>query len=255
MLRSRPGRTVRSACATASSRATSRTGRESEVEELFGVPTQQLLWILLAAFGAAALILGLSALRNRVSFRMAARNLPRRRTQTILVVLGLMLATMLFSASFTTGDTLTNSLRLQSLENLGQVDVQVQADGAGASGQQQFGDTSSERAGYFDSKVADEVRDRLSDENHVSGVAPAAIETVPVTAKGSDLSEPSTDVLGLDQEQMEGFDRLTTSSGKKLDPTDLGKNQIYLSADAAKGLDVENGDVIPTRCRAASVPA
>ena len=50
-------------------------GKESEVEELFGVPTQQLLWILLAVFGAA-LILGLSALRNRVSFRMAARNLP-----------------------------------------------------------------------------------------------------------------------------------------------------------------------------------
>jgi putative ABC transport system permease protein len=212
------------------------------VEELFGVPTQQLLWILLAVFGAAALILGLSALRNRVSFRMAARNLPRRRTQTILVVLGLMLATMLFSASFTTGDTLTNSLRLQSLENLGQVDIQVQA--AGASGQQQFGDTSSERAGYFDAKVADEVRDRLSDENHVSGVAPAAIETVPVTAKGSDLSEPSTDVLGLDQEQMEDFDTLTTSSGKKLDPADLGKDEIYLSADAAEGLDVENGDVI-----------
>ena len=214
------------------------------MEELFGVPTQQLLWILLAVFGAAALILGLSALRNRVSFRMAARNLPRRSTQTILVVLGLMLATMLFSASFTTGDTLTNSLRLQSLENLGQVDVQVQADGAGASGQQQFGDTSSERAGYFDAKVADEVRDRLSDENHVSGVASAAIETIPVTAKGSDLSEPSTDVLGLDQEQMEGFDTLTTSSGKKLDPTELGKDQIYLSADAAEGLDVENGDVI-----------
>jgi putative ABC transport system permease protein len=214
------------------------------VEELFGVPTQQLLWILLAVFGAAALILGLSALRNRVSFRMAARNLPRRRTQTILVVLGLMLATMLFSASFTTGDTLTNSLRLQSLENLGQVDVQVQADGAGSSGQQPFGDTSSERADYFDAKVAGEVRGRLSDENRVAGVAPAAIETVPVTAKGSDLSEPSTDVLGLDREQMEGFDTLTTSSGKKLDPADLGKDEIYLSADAAEGLDVGNGDVI-----------
>src|ERR671910_2354815 len=200
------------------------------------------MWILLAVFGAGALILGLSALRNRVSFRMAARNLPRRRTQTILVVLGLMLATMLFSASFTTGDTLTNSLRLQSLENLGQVDVQVQADGA--SGEQQFGDTSSERAGYFDAKVADEVRDRLSDENHVSGVASAAIETIPVTAKGSDLSEPSTDVLGLDQEQMEGFVTLKTSSGKALDPSDLGKGEIYLSADAAKGLDVEKGDEI-----------
>jgi len=214
------------------------------VEELFGVPTQQLMWILLAVFRASALILGLSALRNRVSFRMAARNLPRRRTQTILVVLGLMLATMLFSASFTTGDTLTNSLRVQSLENLGQVDVQVQADGSNASGQQQFGDTSSERASYFDAAVAGEVRDRLSDENHVSGVAPAAIETVPVTAKGSDLSGPSTDVLGLNQESMKGFDSLTAASGKTLDPSDLGKDEIYLSAVAVKGLDVEMGDVI-----------
>ena len=89
------------------------------MEELFGVPTEQVMWVLLAVFGGAALILGLSALRNRVSFRMAARNLPRRRTQTILVVLGLMLATMLFFASSTTRETLTNSLRVQSLENLG----------------------------------------------------------------------------------------------------------------------------------------
>ena len=214
------------------------------MEELFGVPTQQLVWILLAVFGAAALILGLSALRNRVSFRMAARNLPRRRTQTILVVLGLMLATMLFSASFTTGDTLTNSLRVQSLENLGQVDVQVQADGAGASGQQQFGQRSSERAGYFDAKVAGKVRDRLSGEDRVAGVAPAAIETVPVTAKGSDLSEPSTSVLGIEEDSMESFDRITTASGKILHPSDLGKDEIYLSADAAKGLDVGNGEVI-----------
>ena len=214
------------------------------MEELFGIPTQQLVWILLAVFGAAALLLLLSAVRNRVSFRMAARNLPRRRTQTILVVLGLMLATMLFSASFTTGDTLTNSLRVDALKNLGQVDVQVQAKGSAASGQQQFGPTSSERAGYFDKEVAGDVRDRLSGGDRVAGVAPAAIETVPVTAKGSDLSEPSTDVLGLDQEQMDGFDTLKTSSGKTLDPSDLGKDEIYLSADAAKGLDVEKGDEI-----------
>jgi putative ABC transport system permease protein len=190
------------------------------------------------------LILGLSALRNRVSFRMAARNLPRRSTQTVLVVLGLMLATMLFSASFTTGDTLTNSLRVESLKNLGQVDVQIQAKGSGASGPQQFGPTTSERAKYFDAGDADDVRDRLSDKDRVSGVAPAAIETVPVTANSSDLSEPSTDVLGLDEKRMNGFDTLETATGQTLNPSDLGKNEVYLSADAAKGLDVTKGDEI-----------
>src|SRR4028119_844227 len=99
------------------------------MEELFGVPTDRLMWTLLAVFSVGLVLLTLSALRNRVSFRMAARNIPRRRAQTALVVLGLMLATMLFSASFTTGDTLTNPLRLPSLEHLGQAALTPLAQG------------------------------------------------------------------------------------------------------------------------------
>src|SRR4028119_1209718 len=124
------------------------------MEELFGVPTDRLMWTLLAVFSVGLVLLTLSALRNRVSFRMAARNLPRRRAQTALVVLGLMLATMLFSASFTTGDTLTNSLRLQSLESLGQVDVQVQAEGQDSSEGQPLSEAIAERARSFGAAVA-----------------------------------------------------------------------------------------------------
>jgi putative ABC transport system permease protein len=214
------------------------------MEELFGVPTTQLMWTLLAVFGVGAALILLSALRNRVSFRMAARNLPRRRAQTALVVLGLMLATMLFSASFTTGDTLTNSLRLQSLENLGQVDVQVLADGQDSQEGGPFGEATAERARYFDESVADDARERLSEKDRVAGVAPLATETVPVTAKGTDLSEPSVDVLGIDEGSMHHFDRPTTASGRTLSVDDLGKNEVYLSADAAKGLDVGEGDTV-----------
>src|SRR4028118_1470936 len=211
----------------------------------------QLMWVLLAVFGAGLLMIVLSALRNRVSFRMAARNLPRRRAQTALVVLGLMLATMLFSASFTTGDTLTNSLRLQSLENLGQVDVQVQAKGQSSSAGQPFGEATAERARYFDADVAAQVREKLSGSDRVAGVAPLATETVPVTAKGTDLSEPTVSVLGIEEGSMQGFDRLTTASGRALGVGDLGEDEVYLSADAARGLDVGVGDVV----RATLAPA
>lgn len=214
------------------------------MEQLFGVPTLQLMWGLLSVFGAGLVLISASALRNRVSFRMAARNLPRRRAQTGLVILGLMLATMLFSASFTTGDTLTNSLRLQSLENLGQVDVQVQAEGQDSSGGQPFGETTAERARYFDEGVASEVRGELSGRDRVAGVAPLATETVPVTAEGTDLSEPSVSVLGIEAGSMRGFDSPTTASGRPLNVGDLGENEVYLSADAAEGLDVGGGDVV-----------
>ena len=214
------------------------------MEQLFGIPTMQLMWVLLAVFGVGLVLIGASALRNRVSFRMAARNLPRRRAQTALVVLGLMLATMLFSASFTTGDTLTNSLRLQSLESLGQVDVQVQAEGQDSSEGQPFGESTAERARYFDADVATQVREKLSGSDRVAGVAPLATETVPVTARGTDLSEPTVSVLGIEEDSMQGFDRLTVASGKTLSVGDLGRDEVYLSTDAAKGLDVGEGDVV-----------
>jgi putative ABC transport system permease protein len=121
------------------------------METLFGIPTEVLMYALLAVTGAGALVLGLSALRNRVAFKMAVRNIPRRKSQSALIVLGLMLATMLFSASFTTGDTLTNSLRTQALENIGQVDVAVRPDTAEAPGP--FGGPAA-RPTYFDESLA-----------------------------------------------------------------------------------------------------
>ena len=98
------------------------------MDTLFGIPTGQLTLALLGVFAAGALILAVLAARDRTSFRMAIRNIPRRRMQTALIVAGLTLATLLFSAAFATGDTLTQSLRAQALENIGRVDVVVKAE-------------------------------------------------------------------------------------------------------------------------------
>ena len=84
-------------------------GEGAKMAELFGIPTAQLTSVLLGVLAAGTLILAMLALRDPTSFRMAIRNVPRRKAQTALIVVGLMLATILFSAAFTTGDTLTNS--------------------------------------------------------------------------------------------------------------------------------------------------
>src|SRR5215207_5509559 len=130
------------------------------MDELFGISTQQLTWVLLGVFAAGALILAVLAARDRTSFRMAVRNVPRRKTQTALIVVGLMLATLLFSAAFTTGDTLTNSLRIQALDNIGRVDVVVKAEQPQSGGGVPFGPGAGgpaapeARERYFDKKVA-----------------------------------------------------------------------------------------------------
>ena len=70
------------------------------MEKLFGIPIDQLTVILLAVFGLGVAVMVLVALRNRVAFKLGVRNISRRRSQTALIVLGLMLATVLFSAAF-----------------------------------------------------------------------------------------------------------------------------------------------------------
>src|SRR5918999_934065 len=222
--------------------------RGTAMDELFGIPTNRLTLVLLGVFAAGAVILAVLAARDRTSLRMAVRNIPRRKTQSTLIVTGLMLATVLFSAAFTTGDTLTNSLRTQALENIGRVDVVVKAEQPESGSAVAFGpgagvaQAPDARERYFDAKLADEVRERLADEESVVGVALLAKESVPVRAPETDLSEPRVDVLGVDASSMKGFDRLTTASGQVLSVADLGNNESYLSAQTAEGLGVEAGD-------------
>lgn len=220
------------------------------MDEPFAMPTERLTLVLLAIFTLGGLILALLAVRDRVAFKMAMRNASRRKTQTALIVMGLILATLLFSAAFTTGDTLTNSLRAQALENLGRVDVIVKAEqpeaGSGAAfGPDAGGPADPEaRERYFDENLAGQIRDRLSGAESVTGFAPLAKETVPVTSLETDLSEPRVDVLGMDTGSMEGFDRLMTRSGKTLSVGDLGNNEVYVSQGTAEGLGVGADDKI-----------
>src|SRR5215210_7985510 len=212
------------------------------MDKLFGVPTQQLMWILLAVFAAGALVLAVLAARDRTSFRMAVRNLPRRRTQTALIVVGLMLATLLFSAAAATCDTLTESLRTQALKNIGRVDVVVRDEQPESGGGVPFGPGAGgpappdARQRYLDGKVADEIRDRLSGDANVAGVAPLAKETVPVASEATGLSEPRVDVLGMDATSMKGFDVLTTATGETLALEALGEDEVYVSEQTAERL-------------------
>src|SRR5215204_6598602 len=186
------------------------------MNELFGIPIERLMWVLVAVFGADALILIVLAVRDQTSFRMAVRNVPRRKIQTALIVAGLMLATLLFSAAFTTGDTLTQSLRTQALENIGRVNVVVKAEQPESGGGVAFGPGAGVQAPpearerYFGANLADDIRERLANEEGVAGVAPLARESVPVTSPKTDLSQPRVDVLGIDADSMHGFDQLTT---------------------------------------------
>src|SRR4051794_7758078 len=96
--------------------------------DLFGLSLNLVMYVLLALLAVSLGSIVFVALRNRIMFKMGIRNLPRRRAQTVLIIVGLMLSTVIISAAFTTGDTVNQSITSQVYGVMGSLDeiVQVQ---------------------------------------------------------------------------------------------------------------------------------
>ena len=77
---------------------------------------------LLGVVSAIILFLLLLAWRNPVLFKLGLRNIPRRPAQSILIVIGLTLSTVIIVASFATGDTLNYSVQRQAVAAYGDID-------------------------------------------------------------------------------------------------------------------------------------
>lgn len=193
-----------------------------------------LLAMLLAALGAVALV----AARNRVLFSIGIRNIPRRRAQSVLIVLGLMLSTVIISAAFATGDTVEYSITNDAYDKLGRVDelVQVQEN------QKSLGLVNEQIAPsgivyppLIDSLVAD-----LNGNDAIDGVMPVLRLPAPVTNADNKLTEPQASVIGIDEQAMAGFedDIVAQAGGGRADPAQLRKFDAMVNDSMAKRLNI-----------------
>ena len=81
------------------------------MEELFGLSMNILMYVLLAIFTVILLVIAAMAIRNPILLKLGLRNIPRRRAQTILIIVGSMLSAVLVTTAFGTGDTISFSIR------------------------------------------------------------------------------------------------------------------------------------------------
>jgi len=154
-----------------------------------------------------------------------------------------MLAAMIFSASFSTGDTLTHSIRTMAVKDLGQVDIVVVREGVEPMVTQMELEAST-KTSYFDYSYFEKVQKALEGEKEVDGITPAIVESVPVIAPGSSLNEPAVDLLGLDPGYEDYFDPLIDGQGTELSIQNLGDDEVYVSTETASSLEVGVGDEI-----------
>jgi hypothetical protein len=78
--------------------------------------------VLLAAVVLVLLYLVLMGLRNRTIAKLGVRNIPRRPSQSALIILGLTLSTIIIVSALSIGDTLSYSVRRHAINAYGAID-------------------------------------------------------------------------------------------------------------------------------------
>jgi len=206
------------------------------MNSLFGIPMNTIMVALLVLLAISLATVAVAALRNRVMFLVGLRNIPRRRAQTILIIIGLMLSTLIISAAFTTGDTVDYSISSTVYEIMGHVDEVVQFEseegGVGAS------DIS------IPSSTVQQLEAGVGNDPDIDGIAPALVETVPAVNERVRLSAPTVSVVGLDPARMDAFPDVVDLKGRLLDIGALGEDQVYLNKSAADELAAQVGDTV-----------
>ena len=87
-------------------------------------------WCSSVLVGVGVAVVAALALRNIVFFRLGVRNIGRRAGRTVLIVVGLMLATTIIAAALGTGDAIGGAVRSGVLKTLGNSDEWITVKGA-----------------------------------------------------------------------------------------------------------------------------
>ena len=210
------------------------------MDNLFGVSMTGIMIVLVTLLAISLATVGYVIVRNRIMFFIGLRNIPRRPAQTVLIIVGLMLSTLIISAAFTTGDTVDYSLGAQSYNLLGHVDEMVQRQGESENAPTKIDSVISQ-------STVNQLRSalQLGDGSAIDGFLPVLFEQVPAINPRSRQSEPSVNFAGLEAGSLAGFpDLVSAKTGDVLDVAPLGPDEAYMDETAADKLDTQVGDSV-----------
>ena len=209
------------------------------MDELFGTPVSDIATVLAVAFAIMVAVLLFVLIRDNVLVRMALRNVVRRPLRGVLVVVGLMLATAIISSAFTTGDSVTQSIKTNATASLRALDETIRFDEDSLLWENQA------LPEYFSQTVYDEVAPELrAATDLIDGVTPVLAQQTAVINPGSRQFEVDALLTGLEPSSAASFESLIDTQGNAVDLATLAPNEVYLDSEGADALDAQAGDAI-----------
>ena len=208
------------------------------MDELFGVPIERYAVVLGIVFIVFATVLLFILFRNPILVKMAFRQVFRRPARGILVVVGLMLATAIIMSAFTTGDSMTYSVKSSVIQNLRTMDELIRVDEDSDLWQSQAVPDD------FSDEIFTAIASELDPDPDVDGLLPVVTETVAVVNLESQQFEANALITGLDPARASTFDEVLDTDGAPVDIDSLGDDELYLDSEGAEELGAEAGDVL-----------
>ncbi len=194
--------------------------------------------VLLVVLAICLATVGWIALRQRVVFKMGVRNIPRRKTQTALIIIGLMLSTVISTAALGMGDTVDRSLTAATYDTLGEVDELV------VSSPDTEGSVNNALSTKIPASSLQTVEQALAGNPDVDGIMPALLEFVPGIDMRSELSTPQIYLIGIDPARVGDFGGIETPGGEEIDLSALALTEVVISESTEEELDAKVGDQI-----------
>ena len=225
------------------------------MEELFGVPMNSIMIVLLVLLAVCLLSVAFIAWRRPVIFKLGVRNIPRRKAQTSLIIIGLMLATLIISAALGTGDTLNNSVRSVAVDSLGPLDEMIVSAAVGDE-EPSIGSVFSQT---LPEQTVESVRAGTQGNPDIDGIGGVLFSQAPVLNIGStsdsaatmdelipiaEGSNPAVRFAGLRQDTINQIGGIDDVDGNSIDVGTLGAEGVYVNDRAVEELQVGTGDRI-----------
>ncbi len=208
------------------------------MDELFGVPISSIAVVLGILFLIIVSMLAYIGVRNTILVRMAIRNVQRRPARGMLIIIGLMLATAIISSAFTTGDSITFSIKKGATDSLRSLDELIRVDdGSPVWENRPLPDE-------FDESIFQEVGPLLEADPNVDGVLPVLVETVAVVNTRTQQFEVESLFAGVDPSRANTFESLSDTEGNPADVASLGPDEVYIDLEGAEELEARPGDVL-----------
>lgn len=219
------------------------------MDKIFGLSMDTIMIALVILLALCLLVVAWIAWRQSVVFKMGMRNIPRRKTQTALILIGLMLATVISTAALGMGDTIDESLTAATFDVLGEVDeLVVYSPEADANVGNALGTK-------MPAAALQTVEQALANNQDVDGIMPALLEFVPAISERTKLSTPNVFLVGIDPSRVADFGGLLAPNGDEIDLSTLAADQIVISESTVDELDAKVGDTITIYYGGQPIPA